>query len=49
MGVLFTIFTTSIVIFIIGEGIILLGDRKKRTIGWTMAILGSLGFFNFFL
>jgi hypothetical protein len=48
MGVMFTIFTVSIIIALIGEGIVLFGDRKKHKIGMGMLMLGTLGFFYSF-
>ena len=46
---LLTMFITSIVIAILGEGIILFGSRENRSIGWVMLITGFLGFLITFI
>ena len=48
MGVMFTIFTVSIIIALIGEGIVLLGNRKNHKMGMYMLIIGTIGFFYSF-
>jgi Na+/melibiose symporter-like transporter len=44
MGTMYTLFITSIIIFILGEGIIFFGKKERHSIAWVMVTICAIGF-----